>query len=183
MAVCILQSVKLYGKMNYLKNQRQMKGKPKMTTEYLKAYFEQTATHNYILGVAKAGRVKAYFVTLDLDGYEIIFNEKPTTASRQTVIKYRSNKVKVAYLESKAVRVIDLMGEEELKNSRRTKINRKGKPYTENCGECFEWLLAEMFGGSQNEKSNLKHTEGGDLVIDGISYQVKYEKGAITVSL
>ena len=154
-----------------------------MTIEYLKAYYEQTATHNYIFGVMRGGRVKAYFVTLDLDGYAIMFNEKPTTASRQTVIKYRSSTAKVTYLESKAVKVIDLMSQEELKNSCRQKTNRKGTTYTENCGECFEWLLAEMFGGSQNEKSNLKHTEGGDLEIDGKQWQVKYEKGAITVSL
>lgn len=154
-----------------------------MTTEYLKAFYEKTSTHNYILGVAKAGRVKVYFVTLDLEGYQVIFNEKPTTASRQIVIKYRSTKAKREWLEAHATKIIDFISEENLKASCRTKINRNGRPYVENCGDCLEWLLAEYFGSKQNEKSNLKHTEGGDLVIDGISYQVKYEKGAITVGL
>ena len=154
-----------------------------MTNNYVKNFYEKTFTHNYILGVAKGGRVKAYFVTLDLEGYGIIFNEKPTTAKRQTVIKYRSTVAKIAYLESKASRVIDLISEDELKNSRRTKINRQGKAYIENCGDCFEWLMAKMLKGEQNEKSNLKHTDGGDITINGEAWQVKYEKGAITVSL
>ena len=39
-----------------------------MTNNYVKNFYEKTFTHNYILGVAKGGRVKAYFVTLDLEG-------------------------------------------------------------------------------------------------------------------
>jgi hypothetical protein len=149
----------------------------------LEAFYNSTSTHNYIFGVAYNGRVKAYLVNLDLNGYAVMFNEKPTTASRQTVIKYRSTKAKREWLEVHATENFDLISEEELKTSCRQRINRHGKAYTENCGECFEWLLAEYFSVNQNEKSNLKHTDGGDLVINGIAYQVKYEKGAITVSL
>jgi hypothetical protein len=148
------------------------------TTEY----YNRTATHNYVFGVARKGRVKAYFITLDREGYAIVFNEKPTEAKRQTVIKYRSTAQKVAYFESHAVKVVDLMSIEELKASCRHKVNRKGQTYTENCGECFEWLISEMCGGEQNAKANLKNTEGGDITVNGIQYQVKYEKGAITIS-
>lgn len=149
----------------------------------LEAFYHSTSTHNYVFGVAYNGRVKAYFVSLDLDGYATMFNEKPTTASRQTVIKYRSTKAKREWLEAHATASLDFISVEELKASCRQRLNRQGKAYTENCGECFEWLLAEYFGTSQNGKSNLKHTDGGDLVINGVAYQVKYEKGAITVSL
>ena len=148
------------------------------TTEY----YNRTATHHYIFGVARNGRVKAYFITLDREGYAIVFNEKPTEAKRQIVIKYRSTAQKVAYFEAHATKVMDLMSIEELKVSCRKKINRHGKAYTENCGECFEWVISERCHGRQNTATNLKHTDGGDLVIDGIPYQVKYEKGAITVS-
>ena len=149
----------------------------------LEAFYNSTATHNYIFGVAYRGRIYAYFVKLDLNGYMVMFNEKPTTAKRQTVIKYRSSKAKRDWLEAHASKVLDFISEEDLKASCRTKVNRYGKSYIENCGDCLEWLLAKYFGINQNEKSNLKHTDGGDLVIDGIAYQVKYEKGAITVNL
>lgn len=149
----------------------------------LERFYKSTATHNYIFGAVKGGRVFTYFVTLDMDGYAIMFNEKPTTAKRQTVIKYRSTRKKLEWLEAHATQVIDFISVEDLKHSCRVKQNRNGKTYVENCGDCLEWLLAKYFGIKQNEKSNLKHTDGGDLTIDGIAYQVKYEKGGITVSL
>lgn len=149
--------------------------------DYIANHYNKSGTHNYIFGVTRKGFVKAYAVTLDLNGMRLMFNEKPTTAHRQTVVKYRSTVAKVEYLESHAERVIEVCTEVELKSRCREKINKHGKTYTENCGECFEWLMAEMLGATQNEKSNLKFTEGGDLWIDGKSYQVKYEKGAITI--
>ena len=149
----------------------------------LTQFYNTTSCHNYILAVNKGGRVKAYFVTLDRAGYGVIFNEKPTMAKRQMVVKYRSTIAKIEYLEAHAEKVIDLMTIDELKAARRVKINRKGKPYTENCGECFEWLMAEYLGARQNDKANLKHTEGGDIAVSGRQWQVKYEKGAITVGV
>lgn len=148
---------------------------------YLEKFYHSTATHSYLFGTAQNGRVIVYRVRLPLDGYYLIFNEKPTTASRQTVVKFRSTRAKVAYLESIATERIDLCTEEELKGKCRTRLNRYGKPYIENCGDCLEWLMAERYGVKQNEKTNLSHKEGGDIEIDGEPYQVKYEKGAITI--
>jgi hypothetical protein len=133
------------------------------------------------MGAEQGGRVYAYVVRLDLDGLRLLFADKPTTSKRLTVIKYRSTRAKIAYLESQAVQIIDLCTIAELKSQCRQKVNRYGKPYTENCGECFEWLIAERLGGVQNEKANLKHTEGGDITVNGIAYQVKYERAGIAV--
>ena len=149
--------------------------------DYLKKYYQTTATHNYILGAVTGGKIRVYFITLDLNGYRTIFNEKPTQAKRQMVIKYRSTKAKLKYLESHATKKVDLMGTSDLEKLKRQKVNKYGKPYTENCGECFEWQIAQRFGGVQNKYTALKHTDGGDLVIDGVAWQVKYEKGAIMV--
>lgn len=149
--------------------------------DYITSFYQSTATHDYLFGTAQNGRIIVYRVRLPLDGYRIIFNEKPTTASRQMVIKFRSTRAKVAYLESLATERIDLCTEDELKSKCRTRLNRHGKPYTENCGECLEWLLAERYRVQQNAKANLSHKDGGDLEIGGIRYQVKYEKGAITI--
>jgi len=149
----------------------------------LEKFYHATATHSYIFGADCGGTVRVYMVTLDIDGYGVIFNEKPTTAKRQMVIKYRSTRAKREWLEIHASKAFDLLTVEELKANCQERVNRYGETYTENCGDCLERLLAEYFGVPQNEKSNLKHTDGGDLVIDGIAYQVKYEKGGIAVSL
>ena len=150
---------------------------------YLKNHFDQSATHNYIFGVEHNGKVAAYMITLDYDGFKLMFSDKPTDSKRSSVVKYRSNTKKINYLETNSTRRIDMGTVEYLRAMRRTKVNRFGKEYVENCGECFEWLLAEMFGVKQNEKANLKFTDGGDLEINGISYQVKYERAGITVAL
>ena len=68
---------------------------------------------------------------------------------------------------------------ETFEKSRRIKTNRKGIEYKENRGEYFEYLVAQKFNAIQNEKSNLKHTEGGDIEINGIPYQVKFEGAGI----
>ena len=150
---------------------------------YLTNHYNQSATHNYIFGAEQGGRVKAYMVKLDIEGFRFIFSDKPTVSKGSSVVKYRSTKAKREWLEQNATQVINLCTIDELKKACRTRVNRYGKEYTENCGECFEWLMACYFGVEQNEKANLKFTDGGDLCINGIPYQVKYERAGITVVL
>lgn len=144
-------------------------------------HFEKEFTHNYLFGVEHRGRVYAYAVQLDFDGFCTMFSDKPCESKRQMVIKYRSSKVKRDFLASHASQVFDLCTIEELKNSCRVKTAKNGKQYTENCGECFEWMLAELLGGVQNDKANLCYTDGGDICVNGIAYQVKYERAGIVV--
>lgn len=44
-----------------------------------------------------------------------------------------------------------------------------------NRGEVFEKLVTEHFGQVWT-KDNLPFTEGGDLTVDGVAYQLKYQK-------
>ena len=44
-----------------------------------------------------------------------------------------------------------------------------------NFGELFEKLITEL-NGQEWEKDNVPFTEDGDLTVDGIAYQIKYEK-------
>jgi hypothetical protein len=158
----------------------------KVTSEYraeLVKHWETAYTHHYIMAVEWQGNVEAYLIELDLNGLHIMFSDKPTYSKGQTVIKYRHNKAKRDYLIANATDSFILCTVDELKTKCRVKINRKGEQYTENCGECFEWQMAERFGIKQNEKANLSYREGGDLVINGIHYQVKYERAGIAVEL
>lgn len=52
------------------------------------------------------------------------------------------------------------------------------KEYTEskyNRGEIFEKMVTEHFG-QQWEKDNVQFTDAGDIVVDNIHYQIKFEK-------
>lgn len=154
-----------------------------MYTRQLDNYLREAYTSFFAMGAVDGGLVRVYLLRLDLDGLAVLFSDKPTESKRQTIIKYRSTKIKRAWMKAHALEAFDLCTLEDLEKARRYKINRKGETYRENCGECFEWLLAERFGVSQNKLSNLSHRNGGDLEINGIPYQVKFEKAGIVVTL
>ena len=146
----------------------------------LREYYNTTYTHNYVMGNGhnKEGMVYAYFMPLNLAELEMMFSTV-TDSRGYEVARYMSNKKKVAYMESHCSFKVALCSVEEFESSRRIRVNKKGVEYMENRGEYFEYLVAQKFNVIQNEKSNLKHTDGGDVEINGISWQVKYEGSGI----
>ncbi len=54
-------------------------------------------------------------------------------------------------------------------------VNEKGKLTKYNRGEVFEKLVTEKFGQIW-VKDNVPFTEAGDIEIEGIAYQIKFEK-------
>ena len=48
-----------------------------------------------------------------------------------------------------------------------------------NNGEIFEKMVTEYFGQVW-EKDNIPYTEAGDIEVDGVAYQVKYERATFT---
>lgn len=48
-----------------------------------------------------------------------------------------------------------------------------------NRGEIAEKIVTEFFG-QKWEKDNIPYTEAGDIEVDGIAYQIKYEKATFT---
>ena len=143
-------------------------------------YFNSTFTHNYIIGVDRNGQVEMYFIKLDLEGLRLMFNSLTTTRGHK-VYRYSSTNYKLEYLKQYATKHYTLCDSVTFTESRRKRINKKGKEYTENRGECFEYLVSKKFGVNQNDLANLSHKNGGDVVIDGIAYQIKFERSGIVV--
>lgn len=144
----------------------------------LENYCKTTYTHKYVMGAKENNKIVAYFVELEVEGLEKMFTAQ-TTSRGYKVVRYVSTKKKRAYLADHCEKRIELCTIEEFENSRRKKTSRLGNIYIENRGEYFEYLIAEKFNGIQNLVSNLKHTEGGDIEIQGIPYQVKFEGAGI----
>ena len=48
-----------------------------------------------------------------------------------------------------------------------------------NRGEIFEKMVTEYFGQVW-EKDNVPYTEAGDIEVDGVAYQIKFEKATFT---
>ncbi len=125
-------------------------------------------THNYIWGFTFKGVVymaitdKSYMdYVCKLDkasrgaGYALRFC--PTTSQKMLLMASGS----VSVLCSKS------FFEDEVKNSKYNK------------GEIFEKMVTEHFGLVW-EKDNVPFTKDGDITVDGIAYQIKFEKATFT---
>lgn len=150
---------------------------------YILRHWQTAYTHYYIIGVEWEGNVEVYLIKLSAEGLALIFSDKPTYSKGQTVVKYRHSKAKRDYLKANSIDSFTLCTIDELKARCRVKPKKNGETYTENCGECFEWQMAEWFRVKQNDKPNLSYKDGGDLIINGMHYQVKYERAGIAVEL
>lgn len=131
-------------------------------------------THSYILGyvangmvygakVADARPILPYITCLDC----------ASSKNGGTVqLKYKPNKAQVAVIVETATEIRPICTAEFLENQfRTTKFNR---------GQIFEALSAEAFGGAQVDRKNSKFTDCGDIIADGIHYQVKFLKATFS---
>ena len=126
-------------------------------------YNKHAFTHNYILGFRMNGNI--YYVIVDAK--ELDFVTKLDKASRGAgySLRFKPNKAQKSYLISLGAEV--LCSEEffdELKTMSKY-----------NFGELFEKLITEM-NGQTWVKDNVPFTVDGDLTVDGVAYQLKFEK-------
>lgn len=138
------------------------------------AYNRLAYTHSYIFGYAIKGTVYAARV---MDGSAIL----PYIASLDRAssknggtysIKYKPNMEKIAVIMAHACEIrpictVDYM-ETLFANS---KLNR---------GQIFEDMVIKEWHGAPVGGKNAKFTDCGDMVVDGIHYQVKFNKATFT---
>lgn len=134
-----------------------------MKNTLIRFYNAHAYTHKYILGFRLNGQV--YFVTVD--GKELDFVTKLDKASRGAgySLRFKPNKAQKNYLMS--------LGAEVLCSEKMFDELKKMSKY--NFGELFEKLITEM-NGQEWTKDNVPFTEDGDLTVDGVAYQLKFEK-------
>jgi hypothetical protein len=126
-------------------------------------YNTKAFTHNYIFGfnykgnvymVKTTSKVLAYVLKLDKasrgKGYSLRF--KPNNTIREMLLAEGAELI--CSVEMFKSLVAD------------SKYNK---------GEIFERLVTEWFG-QEWEKDNVPFTDDGDLTVDGIAYQIKYEQ-------
>ena len=87
-------------------------------------------------------------------------------------LKYRPNAEQWAMITAQAEEIKAICTVEYLEN---LKANSR-----KNRGQLFEELVAQAFGGELETKSNLKFTEGGDMNLNGVAYQIKFDKATFT---
>lgn len=130
----------------------------------LTAFYNKHAfTHNYILGFRLNGSI--YYVVVTAK--ELDFVTKLDKASRGAgySLRFKPNKAQKNYLMSLGAEV--LCSEEF--------FNELKKMSKYNFGELFEKLITEL-NGQEWTKDNVPFTEDGDLTVNGVAYQLKFEK-------
>ena len=148
--------------------------------KFLQFYAQHAYTNQYIIGVAKRGEVYAYFITLNASGLERLFTEEDTNKDG-ACLRYRSTAQKIRFLQEYGTEY-RLTSLQDFEASREWYTAKNGKRKQRDRGFTFERLLAVHFGGTLATAENLKYTDGGDIIINGIAYQVKFERSGITVS-
>ena len=126
-------------------------------------YNELSFTHNYIFGFNDGKSVKMAYGTSD----DLVNVCCVDYASRGcgNALRFCPTKAQKETLRNREV--ITLCSREELENQfQNTKYNR---------GEIFEKMVTELFGQVWT-KDNVPFTKDGDITVNGIAYQIKYER-------
>jgi hypothetical protein len=133
----------------------------------INSYNKLSYTHNYIFGFNFKGNLYAVVTTSEVLPYVLTLD----SASRGAGYALRfnpTNEQKVLLLSKGAELICSTKFFLEIVEN--SKYNK---------GEIFEKLCTENVG-QKWEKDNVPFTDGGDLTVDGIAYQIKFEKATFT---
>ena len=128
-------------------------------------YNTNAFTHNYIFGFRMAGNI--WYVTVTAELLPELLKLDKASRGAGYALRFKPNKAQKILLMSYGAKVLcsELFFDELAENSKYNK------------GEIFEKLVTEM-NGQTWEKDNVPFTDDGDLTVDGIAYQIKFEKAS-----
>ena len=132
----------------------------------INGYNEKAYTHNYIWGFTLNHVV--YMATTGSEIMPYITCLDKASRGQGYSLRFKPNKEQKMFLMPKAEPLCSEAYFEELFAS--TKYNR---------GEIFEKLVTEKFGQVW-VKDNIPFTQAGDIEVEGIAYQIKFQKATFT---
>lgn len=133
----------------------------------IKRYNELSYTHNYIYGFYFQHMV--YMIKTDADIMPYILKLDKASRGAGYSLRFSPTKEQKAFLLSKGAKI--------LCSKEFFETNVKENKY--NKGEIFEKMVTEFYG-QEWVKNNVPFTKDGDLTVDGIAYQIKFEKATFT---
>ena len=128
-------------------------------------YNTNAFTHNYIFGFRFNGNIWLVKVTSEI--LETILKLDKASRGAGYALRFKPNKSIKSYMLSLGAEVLcsEQLFDDLCNNSKYNK------------GEIFEKLVTEISGQTW-EKDNVPFTDDGDLTVDGIAYQIKFEKAS-----
>ena len=134
----------------------------------INGYNTLSFTHNYIFGYEYKGNVYATSVTAEVLPY-ILKLDKASRGAGYALRFCPTVEQKLFLMMQNTTGVIC--------SSEYFKTEVANSIY--NNGEIFEKLVTEKFGQVW-EKDNIPYTEAGDIEVDGVAYQIKFQKATFT---
>ena len=135
-------------------------------TEMIQKYIEKAFAHWYILGFFYKGLV--YMVITDETILSSIMKRDRASRGQGYSLRFSPNRKQKKVLLEKAQTICSKKFFEEI---------QKGSRY--NKGEIFEKMVTELYEQDW-KKDNTPFTEAGDITVNGIAYQIKFEKATFT---
>lgn len=131
-------------------------------THMIKGYNELSFTHHYIFGFIYKGNVYMAHATADMLP-ALLKLDKASRGAGYALRFCPNNDIKVALLPNAQLICSKAFFEETVADS------------IYNKGEIFEKMVTEFYG-QEWEKDNVPFTEAGDIEVNGIAIQIKFEK-------
>lgn len=125
-------------------------------------YNEHAYTHEYIFGFIFNHKVYAVNVTSEV--LNDVLKLDKASRGQGYALRYRPNKDVKEYLMTKGAEVI----------CSELYLNQLCSNCKYNKGEVFEMLITEA-NGQEWEKDSVPFTDDGDLTVNGVAYQIKFE--------
>ena len=130
-------------------------------------YNELSFTHNYIYGFAYKGMV--YMVHADSSVMPFVLTLDEGSRGAGFSLRFKPNNSQKLLLISKGAQIL----------CSQTAFENTVKDSKYNRGEIFEKMVTERYG-QEWEKDTIPFTEDGDLTVNGVAYQIKFEKATFT---
>ena len=134
-----------------------------LKTTILAFYNKRSAAHAYIMGFRFNGSI--YFVVVKAQVLDHLTKLDKASRGAGMALRFKPNKAQKNLMMSFGAEVLcsEKFFDELCEMSKYNK------------GEIFEKLITEHFGQTW-VKDNIPFTEAGDIEVDGIAYQIKFEK-------
>ena len=133
----------------------------------IRFYEEHAFAHEYIFGFELAGNI--YMVRTSADMLPYIMTLDSASRGQGYSLRFKPNKVQKALLMEKGATCLCSAEyfNDEVANS---KYNR---------GEIFEKMVTELYG-QEWHKDDTPYTVAGDIEVDGVAIQIKFNKATFT---
>lgn len=135
--------------------------------ELVNGYNELAYTHNYMFGFEDRGTI--FCAITDEKVLNLVCTLDKASRGAGFALRFKPNKAQKELLKTfELIPVCSALYFNQLVTT--TRYNK---------GEIFEKLVTELFGQVW-EKDNVPFTKAGDIEVDGIAYQIKFEKATFT---